>query len=128
MEVLDNISEHLLLEQWKIIHSNSRIYTLCPCDTIHNIPIPPFVGENYFCESGYIWPGYFNQSQYTFHSNDTLWDDRDCHSTSTCCSHHNLSKTLNTSTTDDIDLRICMRLPLQKEDIAVELIELYVKS
>ena len=25
----------------------------CPCDTSMNIPIPPFVGSDYFCESGY---------------------------------------------------------------------------
>ena len=26
----------------------------CPCDTTGDVPIPPFVGEDYFCESGYI--------------------------------------------------------------------------
>ena len=30
----------------------------CPCDTNSGIPIPSFIGKNYFCESGYLWPGY----------------------------------------------------------------------
>ena len=30
----------------------------CPCDTAGSVSIPPFVGEDYFCESGYVYPGY----------------------------------------------------------------------
>ena len=109
--------------------------TLCPCDTTFNISVPPFVGEDYFCESGYIYPGYLDtESLYTFHSNDTLWDGRDCHSSSTCCSHHNppyFTKTFSMPTTDDIELRMCINTRIQFNqyvDIAVELIELYVKN
>ena len=103
----------------------------CPCDEERlSIPIPPFVGEDYFCESGYIYPGYWHgPSLYTLHSNDTLWDGRDCHSSSTCCSHHNppyFTKTLNT-TTDDIELRVCGIWQGDDENVAVELIELYVQ-
>ena len=108
------------------------VSTLCPCDTMFNISIPPFVGENYLCESGYIYPGYHDrESWYTFHSNDTLWDGRDCHSSSTCCSLHNppyFTKSLNRPTTADLDLRICTYRPMNREDIAVELIELYIKN
>ena len=106
--------------------------TLCPCDTTFNISIPPFVGEDYFCESGYIYPGYSDlPSLLTLHSNDTLWDGKDCHSSSTCCSHHNppyFTKTLNRPTTDDLELRICTYWPMNREDVVVELIELYVKN
>ena len=104
---------------------------LCPCDSSFNIPIPPFVGEDYFCESGYIYPGYWDrESLYTFHSNDTLWDGRDCHSSSTCCSHHNppyFTKPLCLPTTDDIELRMCNYGLLYYANVAVELIEMYVK-
>ena len=58
-----------------------------PCDTTGVISIPPFIGEDYFCESGYVYGS--GIPEYTFHSNDILWDGRDCHSTSTCCSLHN---------------------------------------
>ena len=106
-------------------------YWLCPCDTTLSIPIPPFVGEDYFCESGYIYPGQwvFDEIE-QFHSNDILWDGRDCHSNSTCCSLHNppyFTKTLNTSTTDDIELRMCNYFDTQYGNTAVELVELYVR-
>ena len=107
---------------------------LCPCDsTFINILIPPFVGEDYFCESGYIWPGYYPGQSIinTFHSNDTLWDGRDCHSSSTCCSQRNppyFTKILFPPTTDDIELRMCHYRDRDDENVAVELIEMYVKS
>ena len=41
-------------------------FNMCQCDTKYNIPIPPFVGENYFCESGYIRSNYYDDgSHYT---------------------------------------------------------------
>ena len=103
----------------------------CPCDNIGVISIPPFVGEDYFCESGYVYGS--GVPFYILHSNDTLWDGRDCHSTSTCCSLHNppyFTKTLSQTTTDDLELRICLFHPLNQysyDNIAVELVELYVK-
>ena len=104
-----------------------RIYN-CPCDTTGVISIPPFVGEDYFCESGYVRGSGIPFDR--FHSNDLLWDGRDCHSTSTCCSLHNppyFTKTLNQTTTDDLELRMCLRDSAKNDNIAVELVELYVK-
>ena len=100
----------------------------CPCDSYGVIPVPPFVDEDYFCESGYVHDS--GISWYTFHSNDTLWDGRDCHSNSTCCSFHNppyFTKTLNQTTNDDLELRMCLWNEASRDDIAVELVELYVK-
>ena len=100
----------------------------CPCDTNGVIPIPPFVGEDYFCESGYVYGGGIPWNR--LHSNDILWDGRDCHSTSTCCSLHNppyFTKTLSQTTTDDLELRMCLNAPASYDNIAVELVELYVK-
>ena len=100
-------------------------HSLCPCDSGSLSPSPPFIGEDYFCESGYS-----ATQMNTLHSNETLWDGRDCHSNSTCCSLNNppyFSKTLdnNATTEHDLELRICLFNVL--DDIAVELIELYVK-
>ena len=100
----------------------------CPCDTSGIISIPSFVGEDYFCESGYVH--YSGIPWNSFHSNDTLWDGRDCHSTSTCCSLHNppyFTKPLNQTTTDDLELRMCLYSSAPSDNIAVELVELYVK-
>ena len=58
----------------------------------------------------------------TFHSNDTLWDGRDFHSTSTCCSLHNPTKPLNQTTTEDLELRMCLYSSVSLDNIAVELV------
>ena len=103
----------------------------CPCDTNGVISVPPFVGEDYFCESGYVYPGYRNTTDwYRLHSSDPLWDGKGCHSTSPCCSLHNppyFTKSLDQTTTDDFELRMCLRDPSSYNNIAVELVELYVK-
>ena len=112
-------------------HYTSYIEELCPCDTSYNIYIPSFVGDDYFCESGYIWPGFFNRSDLlSFHSEDPLWDGDGCHSSSTCCTFNNppyFTKYLDNPTTDDIELRLCYHRSLYWENIAVELVEIYVK-
>ena len=100
----------------------------CPCDISGGVSIPPFVGEDNFCESGYVYPGYENSTDLLrLHSNDILWDGEDCHSTSSCCSLHNppyFSKALSQATTDDdFELRMCF----YNENIAVDLVDLYVK-
>ena len=99
---------------------------VCPCDASSDIRVPPFVGEDYFCESG------VNEAMdnYTLHSTDTLWDGEDCLPSSTCCSQHNppyFIKQLPTPTTDDIEARVCLYHPSIYANIAVELVELYVQ-
>ena len=101
---------------------------VCPCDASHTIRVQPFVGSDYFCESGVNerW----DSRHYTFHPNDALWDGENCLSSSTCCSLHNppyFVKQLPTPTTDDIEARICLDYRLYTTNIAVELVELYVQ-
>ena len=127
-------------------YENQSSSSNCPCDaTSSTIQIPQFVGEDYFCESGYIWPGYSHSELHHFHfeedtssipwyrlhSNDTLWDGENCHNTSNCCSHHNppyFTKILDHTTTDDLELRMCLQSSIDYENIQVEFIELYVKQ
>ena len=109
--------------------SNPTYPGVCPCDATCTIGIPPFVGSDYFCESGINKEGNY-RIYYTLHSNDTLWDGEDCLPSSTCCSQHNppyFTKQLPTPTTDDIEARICLYYPLQFANLAVELVELYVQ-
>ena len=103
--------------------------SVCPCDATSTIRIPPFVGNDYFCESGVNEPWNWNRHR-TLHPNDTLWDEEDCLPSSTCCSQHKppyFTKQLPTPTTDDIEARICHQHPLQNANVAVELVELYVQ-
>ena len=95
----------------------------CPCDATINISIPPFVGGDYFCESG-------RNSSYrpSFAEADPLWDGKGCTSSSTCCEFNNppyFTKQLTNPTTDDIEARICQLN--SGDDTPVEFIELYVK-
>ena len=95
----------------------------CPCDASINIDIPPFVGQDYFCESGVN-----SGSVSGFHPDDPLWDGEGCSSTSTCCELNNppyFIKQLSSPTTDDIEARIC--LYSSRDDTPIEFIELYVK-
>ena len=95
----------------------------CPCDATIDITIPPFVGGDYFCESGYP-----SRSVNGFYPDDPLWDGKGCSASSTCCSFNSLpyfTKQLPSPTTDDIEARIC--LLDAGDDTPIEFIELYVQ-
>ena len=103
------------------------IINRCPCDTSFNINIPPFVGEDYFCESGNNGA---EVSYKIFYPDDPLWDGQNCLPSSSCCSLHGppyFIKQLPTPTTDDIEARICLNEVSSNEDVAIELVELYVQ-
>ena len=96
---------------------------VCPCDATINITIPPFVGGDYFCESGWNSPPYTR-----FYPDDPLWDGDGCTASSTCCSFNNppyFTKQLPNPTTDDIEARLC-RWEFY-EDTPIEFLELYVQ-
>ena len=101
----------------------------CPCDN-STLGSPPFVGDDYFCESGTnrLWTG---DSFYgEFFPDDPLWDGQGCSSSSTCCQLNNppwFTKNLPNSTTDDIDLRVCISNSAPDSDVPLELIELYIQ-
>ena len=95
----------------------------CPCATNFNITIPPFVGGDYFCESGAN-----SGSTSGFHPDDPLWDGQNCIATSTCCSFNSppyFTKQLPSPTTDDIEARLCWWD--YGEESPIEFIELYVQ-
>ncbi|CAI8058177.1 hypothetical protein GBAR_LOCUS31621 [Geodia barretti] len=96
----------------------------CPCDASINITIPPFVGADYFCESG-VNSGFISG----FHPDDPLWDGEGCGSSSSCCSFNSppyFTKTLPSPTSDPIEVRLCRYSGLS-DDTPVEFMELYVK-
>ena len=98
----------------------------CPCDSIAVISIPSFVGEDYFCESG----ANSTYVRYTLHTSDPLWDGEGCLPRSSCCSRRNppyFTKDLPAPTTDNIEARICLNERQYDENVAIELVELYVQ-
>ena len=101
------------------------ISSKCPCNTRESTPIPPWVGNDYFCDSGAE-----DRWQRIFYPDDPLWDGKGCGPTSTCCSFNNppwFSKQLPSPTTDDIEMRLCVDQPNADEDITVEKVELFVQ-
>ena len=110
------------------LHEVSGTHNICPCTNIHNpvtIPIPPYVGSDYFCDTASE-----SRVQYRFYPNDPLWDGQGCSRLNTCCSFNNppwFMKELPSSTSDDIEMRLCADSPRSDEDINFEAIELYVQ-
>ena len=96
----------------------------CPCALYPGPEAPPFVGENYFCESG-ISGGYTIGRWYL---DDPLWDSQGCVSGSTCCNRGGpwFTTTLNQEVIDDIEVRWCFNEISSYEDIGVEQLEIYV--
>ena len=112
-----------------VVGSRTHIWTLgtghptgtfsvarCPCDfdNRNEAPLPPAeVGENYYC----------------FRS-DERWTGENCATSNPCCSLHDppyFSVQLPESTTDSIELRICVDQHESDETIQVFFAELYVQ-
>ena len=110
---------------WSFASGASEFYhnsDVCPCDMNDKMTTPPFVNDDYFCESG------FNSKYAEFFSNDPLWDGDGCTASSKCCSFNNppyFTKQLPSPTSNDIEARLCHWYP--QTDTPIELIELYVQ-
>ena len=102
----------------------------CPCSNTpvsNMVPLPPpFVGNDYFCDSGVAT----EPIPETFYAEDPLWDGAGCDPQSTCCSFNNppwFYKQLPQATTDDIEMRVCRDEESENEDIAIEIVEIFVQ-
>ena len=101
----------------------------CPCtktDAVFRGVVPPFVGQDYFCDTGSR--SYFQYNR--IYSSDPLWDGSGCGSTSSCCRFNSppwFCKQLPQPTTDDIELRLCSDQSTSNEDALIELVELFVQ-
>ena len=111
------------LSRFKVFH--------CPCinagtsDVGTSTP-PSFVGDDYFCDTG----ARSSASPGMFYGEDPLWDGAGCGSHSSCCDPESLPwfyKQLPQPTIDNIDLRVCRDEVPDGEDIAIEMIELYIQ-
>ena len=99
----------------------------CPCSRVGAPEAPSYVRNNYYCESG-------NSASNVQHGNlyisDPLWDGKQCEGQ--CCSNGKsppwFSVELPTSTTDNIEVRICADEDTNNEDAPVSLVEIYVSN
>ena len=111
---------------------NTNPTAACPCalDTSSTVVVPPFIGDDYFCESGTL----SNGASGIFYD-DPLWDGDGCPEGNSCCTFNNppyFTRQLPASTSDDIELRDCafwsgIGSTSVKTDTLIQFIELYVK-
>ena len=98
----------------------------CPCAPFGRRRQPPsFVQGNYYCESGGA-----GNSESRWYTDNPLWDGKGCSTGNTCCDPPNMPwfhRRLNTSATDDIEVRWCRDELTANEDFGVELFELYAQ-
>ena len=100
----------------------------CPCTgNTGATPPPSFIGSDYFCEAG-VRDHTPNSSM--LYSNDPLWDGDGCTDTNPCCSFNNppwFYKQLPQPTTDNIEMRVCKDEDPTNEDVAIEIVEIYIQ-
>lgn len=100
----------------------------CPCsntDSERTSSIPPFVGNDYFCDTASE-----GEVEFRFYDEDPLWDGKGCGAPNVCCSFNNppwFSKELPSRSRDDIEMRVCRDAGHRNEDTPLEIIELYVQ-
>ena len=98
----------------------------CPCAKYPGPDPPTYVGSHYYCESGNT--GQFDVSR--IYTNDPLWDGAGCLSENSCCYDAGMPwffRQFPTTTTGDIEVRICYDEVFSNEAVVVEQIELYVQ-
>ena len=101
----------------------------CPCTNIlqaaSTTQPPSFVRNDYFCDTGST-----DHWQHYRLYNDSLWDGAGCGPANICCSLNNppwFLKQLPSTTTDDIEMRMCIDQARDDEDTPIEIIELYIR-
>lgn len=110
---------------------NHEIYT-CPCALVgtgFRTQVPPaFVGNNYFCESGNPLSTFQNTNTFEY-TDDPLWDGQKCEGH--CCngtiSPPWFRVQLPSTTSDNIEIRICSLQGTANEDTPIGLLEIYVE-
>ena len=99
----------------------------CPCNNGSQYAnyTAPFVGNNYYCESGR------RQGSNALCSDDPLWDGQNCPGReATCCTSPKLPwfvRTLNETVNDDIELITCGRNSIHIYGSPLDIVEVYIK-
>ena len=100
---------------------------LCPCtDSRYDGVVPPFIGNDYYCDSRAESRPMGGQFYTT-----PLWTGEGCAPSNFCCSRSGMPwfcKTLPVPTNDYIEIRNCYNAPSRAyEDTALDLIEIYIR-
>ena len=105
--------------------TNSSFHNLCPCslNSTNGAQKPPFVGNNYFCDTGTM---VYNHPTVLF-PDDPLWDGQGCGPNNNCCTFNSppwFNVRLSSPTTENIEVGICRNL---QATTPLELVLIYVR-
>ena len=110
---------------WTYMASSSEKKPICPCSTGSTVKVPDFIGKNYLCESGNpdetAVPG-------KLYVQDALWDKSQCRALEASCCENKIYgyAVLPSSTTDDIEVRVCSDEATTDEDIGLYMAQIAV--
>ena len=97
----------------------------CPCATPPGRNPPAFVGQDYYCESGFT-----GGHQVSIAIDDPLWDGDGCGPGNKCCDQTGMPwfyRTLPQEVGDYIEVRLCANQGISDEETYLELVEIYVQ-
>ena len=87
--------------------------------------VPSFVGRDFFCETA----SRTGWEETTF-GEDPLWDGEGCDSQTECCGFNDppwFCKELPQSTTDDIEMRLCLNAHPDYGNVLIEMVDIFVQ-
>ena len=102
----------------------------CPCANNPNVrtAVPDFVGDDYYCESGFVnSPSDGRYKLRPISWNDPLWDGEGCTiPENRCCDRYGWFHKSIPCTTDNIDVRWCGNGLFGNENVFTDLVEIWV--
>ena len=108
------------------VYGNRTHPNNCPCSE-GGYAAPPFVGNNFYCESGAT--DSLDTAAYYF--DDPLWDGSGCIKNSSRCCDNTIQpwfyRELNKTTSSDIEARLCTHDAFQINSVLIDQLELYVQ-
>ena len=110
---------------WTFATSYSDNNMQCSCSDSHKVP--PFVGHDFFCETGSRAESEYNDITF---EDDPLWDGEGCDSQADCCLFNKppwFCKELPEPTTDDIEMRVCLNEHPIYGNILIEAVDVFVQ-
>ena len=115
---------------WSYAVGNTEIYAItaarCPCarpDPSDRFDVPSFVGEHFYCESGFSGSHPENRIAWE----DPLWDGQGCTSSGNqCCNRYGWFHREIPTTSDTIEVRWCADEYQSNEDVFTDQLEIWV--
>jgi len=100
----------------------------CPCAALPGLAPHAFIGDHYYCESGFAGVG---STAAVYYTSDPLWDGNGCvEANNNCCANAGMPwfyRVFPNAQKDDIEVRICTNQVFADEAVAVDQLQLFVQ-